>query len=37
LYALARYQNLQQDVKEFHAFEIRPERENLRGTKRGNG
>jgi squalene-hopene/tetraprenyl-beta-curcumene cyclase len=37
LYALARYRNLQQDMKEFHAFEIRPEREDLRGATRGNG
>src|SRR5207245_10968131 len=37
LYALARYSNLLEDVKEFHAFEIRPEREHLRGAMRGNG
>jgi squalene-hopene/tetraprenyl-beta-curcumene cyclase len=36
LYALSRYRNLLQDVKEFHAFEIRPERESLRGATRGN-
>jgi len=36
LYALSRYRNLLQDVKEFHAFEIRPEGENLSGTTRGN-
>jgi squalene-hopene/tetraprenyl-beta-curcumene cyclase len=35
LYALSRYRNLLQDVKEFHAFEIRPEGENLSGTTRG--
>ncbi len=37
LYALSRYRNLQQGVEEFHAFEIRPEREDLRGARRGNG
>jgi squalene-hopene/tetraprenyl-beta-curcumene cyclase len=37
LYALSRYRNLLQDAKEFHAFEIRPEREHLRGVTRGNG
>lgn len=37
LYALSRYRSLLQDVKEFHAFEIRPEGENLLGTTRGNG
>jgi squalene-hopene/tetraprenyl-beta-curcumene cyclase len=37
LYALSRYRNLLQDAKEFHAFEIRPEGENLSGTTRGNG
>jgi squalene-hopene/tetraprenyl-beta-curcumene cyclase len=36
LYALSRYRNLLQDVKEFRAFEIRPEGENLSGTPRGN-
>jgi squalene-hopene/tetraprenyl-beta-curcumene cyclase len=37
LYALSRHRNLHQGVKEFHAFEIRPEREDLRGATRGNG
>jgi squalene-hopene/tetraprenyl-beta-curcumene cyclase len=37
LHALARYRNLQQDLQEFHAFEIRPQREELRGATRGNG
>jgi squalene-hopene/tetraprenyl-beta-curcumene cyclase len=37
LYALSRYRNLHQSVKEFHAFEIRPETEDLRGVTRGNG
>jgi squalene-hopene/tetraprenyl-beta-curcumene cyclase len=37
LYALSRYRNLLQDVKEFHAFEISPGGENLPGTPRGNG
>jgi len=37
LYALSRYRNLQQDAREFHAFEIRPEAERLRGAMRGNG
>jgi len=37
LYALSRYRNLHQSVKEFHAFEIRPETEDLRGATRGNG
>jgi squalene-hopene/tetraprenyl-beta-curcumene cyclase len=37
LYALSRFRNLLQDAKEFHAFEIRPEREDLRGAMRGNG
>ena len=37
LYALSRYRNLLQDVKEFHAFEIRPEGQNPSGTTRGNG
>jgi len=37
LYALSRYRNLLQNAKEFHAFEIRPEREDLRGAMRGNG
>ena len=36
LYALSRYRNLLRDMKEFHAFEIRPEREDLRGATRGN-
>jgi squalene-hopene/tetraprenyl-beta-curcumene cyclase len=36
LYALSRYRNVLQDVKEFHAFEIRPERADLRGATRGN-
>jgi len=37
LYALSRYRNSLQDAKEFHAFEIRPEREHLSGATRGNG
>jgi squalene-hopene/tetraprenyl-beta-curcumene cyclase len=37
LYALSRYRNLLQDVREFHAFEIGPERHDLRGATRGNG
>ena len=37
LYALSRYRNLLQETKEFHAFEIRPEKEHLRGATRGNG
>jgi squalene-hopene/tetraprenyl-beta-curcumene cyclase len=37
LYALSRYRNLLQDAKEFHAFEIRPEREHLSGATRGKG
>ena len=37
LYALSRYRNVLQDAREFHAFEIRPEREYLRGATRGEG
>ncbi len=37
LYALSRYRNSLEGAKEFHAFEIRPESENSRGAKRGNG
>lgn len=37
LYALSRYRSLRQNAKEFHAFEIGPERNDLRGTTRGNG
>jgi squalene-hopene/tetraprenyl-beta-curcumene cyclase len=37
LYALSRFRSLSQGAKEFHVFEIRPERGNLRGATRGNG
>jgi squalene-hopene/tetraprenyl-beta-curcumene cyclase len=37
LYALSRYRNLQQETKEFHAFEIRPDGGHRPGATRGNG
>jgi squalene-hopene/tetraprenyl-beta-curcumene cyclase len=37
LYALSRYRNSLEGAKEFQAFEIRPEIDNSRGAKRGNG
>jgi hypothetical protein len=36
LYALSRYRNQLEGTREFHAFEIRPEGEKLRGAIRGN-
>ena len=36
LYALSRYRNVLQGAQEFHAFEIRPEREHLCGAPRGH-
>ena len=36
LYALSRYRTLLKNAKEFHAFEIRPERADLHGATRGN-
>jgi squalene-hopene/tetraprenyl-beta-curcumene cyclase len=36
LYALSRYRNLQQETKEFHAFQIRPQAESRSGAIRGN-
>jgi squalene-hopene/tetraprenyl-beta-curcumene cyclase len=37
LYALSRCRNLQQETKEFHAFEIRPDGGHRPGATRGNG
>jgi squalene-hopene/tetraprenyl-beta-curcumene cyclase len=36
LYALSRYRNQLEGTREFRAFEIRPEGEELRGATRGN-